>query len=308
MEITENELIKGLHELKLTKPQLFEKERHQTSLSVDWSSYSYGTKKNELHSPFGIAIHPISEKIYVCDYNGNKVNVCTSNGQYLFSLRNTMAANPFYVYCDQKFTFVLCSLKLVCIFALDGEYVTSARISNAPSAICSDIYPDSVAVCDYEEPTIHFMSRSIHAIEYLKLDTSHPSLDIGKAKKLHFRDVRIIKTGIIMLCNSHSCLLEFSHTGSLNRLISKNKLFLFARCFIIDDNESILVVSDYRNNCIKMYNYQLEKNTSLLGDERILYSQEIYQPRGIAIDSLNRIIVVNSKPNNCLQAFKFNHN
>ena len=93
----------------------------------------------------------------------------------------------------------------------------------------------------------------------------------------------------------------FELDGTLIRSLVTGNDIKNARYFCLDSCENILV-SDYRGHCIRIFSPDgilIQK----IGREGKKEAGELCYPRGITVDSKQRIIIVDEKDSNILQAF-----
>ena len=253
----------------------------------------------ELNSPRSLAIHYKTGNIYIADRGNHRVQVFSSNGDYLFMFSEKMNG-PVGICISQNKVFVA-QLFGHCfnMYELEGKLIKSvgskgngeAQFNNPRGLDVSD-RNNNIYVCDSDNHRIQILT------EELKY---HSMLGIDLLK--HPRDVKVTRDRVLVLDVSDPCMFVFNSYHVLtNRIITRGdgKQTNSPWCFDID-REYNIIMSDYRNYCVYVFNQEGEQ-IHKFGKEGHGIG-EFYYPCGIALDNTGHIIVVSGKDTNCLQFF-----
>ncbi|KAI6648961.1 Cell surface protein [Oopsacas minuta] len=253
----------------------------------------------ELNYPRGIAIHYQTGNIYIADRDNNRVQVFTSNGDYLFMFSENMYG-PVGICISQSKVFVTQYLGH-CInkYELEGKLIKSVgSYGNGEAQLDVPLGLDvsdrnsNVYVCDFLNNRVQIFSQELKFHSILEIDLfNHP------------RDVKVTRDRVLVLDMSDPCMFVFNSDHVLtSRLITsgdgeQTKLPLR---FDIDRDHNI-IMSDYNNHCVYIFNQEGEQIHKF--GKKGQGIGEFYHPGGIALNNTGHIIVVCSKNTNCLQFF-----
>ena len=255
-----------------------------------------GNGMEQLDWPLGVAVDNTTGNIYIADQSNNCVKVCDSTGQCLYTLGENEAAGKMnrpggvVIYEDR----IIISQLDHCIlcYQLNGEFIS--RIGRWGDGQLEFNMPWGLAV-DESNGDIYICDSRNNRIQILNKDLTFKS-QFGKDTLTHPRDVKLSKEYIYVVDESNPCLHLFSYNHILQRSVISQGVGLdvaSALFFFIDDNSNILI-SDLKSNCIHIFNSQF---------------QSIHQipvsdiPTGIAVDKQRRVIVVCQSQKDCLQIF-----
>ena len=253
----------------------------------------------ELKTPRGLAIHYKTGNIYIADTYNHRVQVLSSNGDYLFMFSEKMN-QPFGICISQNKVFVTQLLgNCINMYQLEGKLIKSvgskgngeAQFKNPHGLDVSDIN-NNIYVCDSRNNRIQILT------EELKY---HSMLGIDLLK--YPRDVKITRDRILVLDISDPCMFVFNSNHVLtNRLITKGVgKQTHDPCRFDIDRECNIIMSDYLNHCVYVFNQEGEQIHKFGKEGQSI--GEFYHPRGIALNNTGHIIVVCEKDTNCLQFF-----
>ncbi|KAI6660200.1 E3 ubiquitin-protein ligase TRIM71-like [Oopsacas minuta] len=253
----------------------------------------------ELNYPTGIAIHYQTGNIYIADMNNNRVQVYTSNGDYLFMFSGKMN-KPIGICISQNKVFVtqwqghcinMYELKGKLIKSV-GSYRKGEAQSSFPNALDVSDRNSNVYVCDCSNNQVQILTQELKFHSMLGIDLfKYP------------RDVKVTRDRVLVLDDSDPCMFVFNSDHVLtNRLITRGvgKQTNFPYCFDIDRDYNI-IMSDYYNHCVYIFNQEGEQIHKFGKEGQGI--GEFYYPWGIALDNTGHIIVVCQKNTNCLQFF-----
>ncbi|KAI6648943.1 E3 ubiquitin-protein ligase TRIM71-like [Oopsacas minuta] len=253
----------------------------------------------ELNCPRGIAIHYQTGNIYIADCNNHRVQVFTSNGDYLFMFSEKMN-KPIGICIFQNKVFVTQYLGH-CInkYELEGKLIKSVGSRGNGEAQFNDIYGldvsdrnSNVYVCDCNNKRVQILTQELKFHSMLGIDLfNHP------------RDVKVTRDRVLVLDDSDPCMFVFNSDHVLtNRLITRGdgKQTKSAYCFDIDRDYNI-ILSDFANHCVYIFNQEGEQIHKF--GKKGQGIGEFINPYGIALDNTGHIIVMCQKNTNCLQSF-----
>ncbi|KAI6661334.1 PEP-CTERM domain protein [Oopsacas minuta] len=253
----------------------------------------------ELNCPKGIAVLNQTGDIYIADYCNHRVQVFSSNGDYLFMFSEKMN-KPIGICISQNKVFVT-QLFGNCInmYELEGKLIKSVGSRGngeaqfyLPHGLDVSDRNRNVYVCDFLNNRVQIFSQELkfHSI-------------LGKDLFNHPRDVKVTRDRVLVLDYSDPCMFVFNSDHILtNRLITRGggKQTNFPYCFDIDIDYN-MIMSDYSNHCVYVFNQEGEQIHKFGKEGQGI--GEFCRPWGIALNCTGHIIVVCHKKTNCLQFF-----
>ncbi|KAI6660197.1 PEP-CTERM domain protein [Oopsacas minuta] len=253
----------------------------------------------ELNCPRGIAVLNQTGDIYIADYCNDRVQVFSSNGDYLFMFSEKMA-NPVGICISQNKVFVTqCDSHCINKYELEGKLIKSVGSRgdgeaqfNGPHGLDVSDRNSNVYVCDFTNKRVQILTQELKFHSMLGIDViKYPC------------DVKVTRDRVLVLDQSDLCMFVFNSDHVLiNRLITRGdgKQTNYPCCFDIDRDYNI-IMSDYSNNCVYIFNQEGEQIHKFGKEGQGI--GEFINPWGIALDSTGHIIVLSEKDTNCLQFF-----
>lgn len=262
-----------------------------------------GDGDNQMTYARGVAVNNATHNIYIVDNAKNCVFVFTSEGTILHHFngdaRYKVKMNSpigIAIYEDKVFISQHADHS-VQIYTLEGAFIqqfgsygTGEDNFYHPVAIAVSHLNGDIYVCDYYNNRIGIFSR----------DLKHKSL-LGVKLLSTPRDIKLTRQGVYVLDNGNPCVHIFDYKNTLLRsIINKNgAMYKIGNAFhFFVDLACNIIMSDYSSHCINIFNktgdfvHQIGKDCNTL-----------YRPQGVFVDSLGRLIVVNSHNSACLQIF-----
>ena len=261
---------------------------------------SYKRKSpGKLNNPCGIAIHYKTGNIYIADMGNHRVQVFSCNGDFLFMFSKKMN-KPVGICISQNKVFVAqCSGHCINMYELEGKLIKS--VGSKGNRRAQFRHPHGLDVSD-RNSNIYVCDCYNHRIQILTEELKyHCMLGIDLLK--YPRDVKVTQDRILVLDGSDLCLFVFNSDHILtNMLLTRGVGKQTNDSYSFDiDKEYNIIMSDYRNHCVYVFNQDGEQIHKF--GKRGQGIREFYQPFGIALDNIGRIIVVSRKDTNCLQFF-----
>ena len=267
-----------------------------------WHGVKQGKEEDQLFYPTAVSIDPTSQLIYVGEFhNTNRIQVFTSEGNHCSTLQNplltrlrSMAIKGDHIYATIETP--------NCIIKMNkkGETLKTSTLDLVGIGISIDV--SNIYTCVRESLTVYIFDLNLKPTKNIILRAT--SFD----KNTTPRDIILHKQQMFVLF-SYSGLNDyhpdpiqvFKLDGTLIRSIVTGNGIKNAWYFCLDSYENILV-SDYSGHCIRIFSpdgilmQEIER-------EGMKEAGELCYPTGIAVDSKQRIIIVDGKKDNKLQAF-----
>ncbi|KAI6661346.1 E3 ubiquitin-protein ligase TRIM71-like [Oopsacas minuta] len=261
--------------------------------------YSENKAPRELNGPRGIAVHYQTGNIYIADLFNHRVQVFTSNGDYLFMFSGKMN-RPVGICISQNKVFVTqWSGHCINKYELEGKLIKSVGSKGygevqlyGPHGLDVSDRNSNVYVCDLNNNRVQILTQELNLHSMLGIDLfKNPC------------DVKVTRDRVLVLDRSDPCMFVFNSDHVLtNRLITRGdgKQTNVPFCFDIDRDYNI-IMSDSSNHCVYVFNHEGEQIHKFGKEGQSI--GEFYYPFGIALDNTGHIIVVCQKNTNCLQFF-----
>ena len=260
---------------------------------------SFWKSRGQLKYPGSIAINYNTGSIYIADSDNHRVQVFSCNGEYLFMFSEKMNG-PESICISQNRVFVTqWSGNCINMYELEGKLIKcvgsegnrEAQFKNPLGLDVSD-RNNNIYVCEYSNNRIQILT------EELKY---HSMLGIDLFKRP--RDVKVTRDRVLVLAENDPCMFVFNSDHVLtNELITRGVGRQTSNpCRFDIDREYNIIMSDYRNHCVYVFNQKGEQIHKFGKEGQGI--GEFYHPYGIALDNTGHIIVVCHKDTNCLQFF-----
>lgn len=259
------------------------------------TSAEKGSGEGELDFPWGVAIDYLSSNIYIADHSNHRVQVFSQEGSFLFTFGDTVGAGkmqkPLGIgISDEKVFVSQFSGHCIMVYKLDGTFTDrvgsvgkgEGQLNNPYNLAISEANGD-IYVCDGGNNRIQVFSSQLSFVTILWQNTFRRPVDIKLAQQCIF--VLDESSPCIHVFNSNHAPLHSIITRGCTKQVSCSYFF----CLDIDRN---IYITDFSNGCVYVFD-----------NEGILVHQfgGLHQPLGIALDLNGRIIIVNSKQDECLQ-------
>ena len=185
------------------------------------------------------------------------------------------------------------------VYSSNGEYVTTVG-----SRGDKKLQFDNPLGIDYSgrENTLYICDRNNHRIQVLNLDLTFHSFIAGFVEP---RDVKVTEEEIFVLDRKNPCLHVYNYRHHLVREFISFGYFLYqvsnSSHFCLNLRGDILM-TDRSYSCVFIFSAKDGKSIQKFGKKGD-NPGDFRSPRGIAVDSDGRVVVVSSNPNHCLQIF-----
>lgn len=258
------------------------------------------TTLQDIHSPYGLAIEPQTGKIYFADALKHCVQVYTSSGEFCFRFDNKMnmphgiCISNNLVYVSQFYG------HCVNIYQLDGTFNFAVkRKENSKDQLNN---PTGIAVCSTKRQ-LYVCDSYNHRLQIFNKNQKFDR-KFGDNILKYPNDVKLAGELVIVLDENDPCvhLFDSSTLFLLSSIISRGigKQILESWFFTID-KELNITLTDKKQHCMKTFTKSGEFITQFgkMGQ----FEGGLINPTGVAIDNLNRIVVVNENERNAVQIF-----
>ena len=282
-----SDCVKRMHLRELEAVEYF-KRREPLVMKV-----KRGFGEGEVINSKGISIDDASNEVFVVDWYDDLVYVFSSEADFLRKFGDEQLDSPYGIYLSGEFIFVSnSSSSVISKFAKTGEFVriTSLEGENAiqlksPRGLC--VHNEFVCICN----------RGYNRIEVLKLDLTFVT-NFGEDKLKYPEDIKLFKNQIFVLVLLNSTIHTFNTEHNYLRSIHFTGLQsqISHAFFFTIDNKGNFIVSDFEDSCLKVFNPSGEC-VETLGEGFLSL------PAGVAMDNLQRIVVVNQLNYKCFQIY-----
>ena len=239
-----------------------------------------------MSNPRGIAIDAKSSNIFIADHGNQRVQVFDQKGQYLFKFGENGAGKlnrPWSVAIGNDKVYVSQSGPKVYFYKLNGEFIGefgNNELSDVTGIALSENSGD-IYVCDVNKDIVFVYSKN-HVYK----------TSFGKSILYYPQDIKLTQNRIFVLDRGNPCIHIFNRGLSYSHSIvsrGTGNAVGDSKFFTLDDEENILI-SDYDRNVISVFNQRGELIHQIGNGSDIFY-----RPSSIAIDSKNKIIIVDWK-------------
>ena len=261
-----------------------------------WYVGKRGNGPEDLNHAKGLAVDSETKNLYVADCLNDRIQIYDSDGVYLRRLCERRIILPRRICINGQFLFVTSGLhQLNKINKNTGDIVEKIEFEFSLSGIDTNGVK-YIYVCDLLN-----MQIVVARISNLKLKRKF-TLKAARNKDTLTRDIRVTNNEIYVLFHkSHFPLQSFTHEGVLIRHIVTETMVLDAKYFCLDGSNNFLI-SDSLSHHIRVFSTQGEV-IQIVGKKGKENHGELFEPQGIAVDSIGTIYIVDRKVDSSLQAF-----
>ena len=247
--------------------------------------------------PKGIAINPVDNIIYICDFWNNRVQVYSKSFEFVFQFSDKMKEPAGICIKQNKVYVTQNSSHCLNVYSAEGKYLSSAGVKgknelefDQPKGLDISTDRDRIYIAEQENGRIQCLNLDLRFNSFID--------DIYRA-----RDVKLTSIEIVVLSLHNPCVSLYTYSHQLIRgMIPKGEgnPIVSPFSFILDEAANILI-TDLENNCVSVFSFggELIHRFGRKGEKR----GEFINPMCIAIDYQKRIIVGSQNLNHCLQIF-----
>ena len=295
----EGEICGLLQDLRVIR--LFEEIDYKRKVSpvlVACQNIKNNTSPGVFNWPTVIAIHPITNNLYIIDSLNYRIQVFDESCDFLFSFSKDMSHPVGICFCNNQVYVTQYASNTCNVYTSEGEYTGSFGERgkkelefNGPARLCFSEYNNLMYICE----------RNNHRVQVLNLDLSFNSFIVDLWEPT---DVSVTSNEVYILDNRNPCLHVFNSKHQLIwELISfggKRSQINISYHFCVDDDSNILL-TDSIACCVVVFNKKGELIHKF--GRKGMDAGEFSDPRGIVIDSKQRVIVVSQNTKQCIQFF-----
>ena len=257
-----------------------------------------GSRIGEIY-PYGLAIDPKSNNIFIADYSNNRVQVFDPVGKYLFTFGENgpgKLTGPFDITIFGDKVYVSLIEKHVNVYSLKGDYINQFGNTGAESEVTSD--PRGIAISEINGD-IYVCDSVKDIILVYSMDLGYRT-SFGKGKLRYPQDIELSQDRIYILDEGNPCIHIFNRDHSYSHsIISKGtgEDVGHGTFFTLDIEDNILI-ADYERDVVSIFTkggdliHQIGKGTNYFNG-----------PLGIAINGMNKIVVADRKQEGNLNIF-----
>ena len=256
-----------------------------------WCGVSKENGRSPAWTPVSIAVHPISEDIFVTGAKQNRIQIYSKNGKLKSNLKDKKLKDPWYICLSNTHLFVTCfNNNTIHKFSLsDRKRQTTVQSAKLLSGITVGKNEVFACVCESSEVIRYDMNLN-------KLDTIQ--LNIPRGVKMY--DLKFVKNNFYILTDGSHILQVFSEEGDLIERLIPN--YLVGRtCHLVIDRQTNFILTDTNEHQVKIFS-QRGKLIHSLGKKGSKAGEFMY-PEGVVLDKDERVIVWDFKDSNRLQIF-----
>ena len=283
---------------KLWKIILKEKVPYHEKIHPDILTGRMGSRIGEI-DPYGLAIDPKSNNIFIVDYSNNRVQVFDPVGKYLYTFGENGPGKlnrPVGITIFDDKVYVSVNNRQVNIYELKGDYINQFGNTGAESEVTSD--PRGIAISEINGDIYVCDSVKDIILVYSK-DLSYRT-SFGKGELLNPRDIELSQDRIYILDGGNPCIHIFNRDHSYSHsIISRGtgEDVGISSFFTLDIEDNILI-TDRGRDVVSIFTkggdliHQIGKGTHYFNN-----------PFGIAINGMNRIVVADGKEEGSIKIF-----
>ena len=263
-------------------------------IALKWSSCDEGEQENQLYLPRGLSIDCINDRIYVADYNSNRVKIFSGNGEWI---KDEFLINPENILTLHNSMFVQCCNNILKFNTSTFKRESHTHNQRTLSGICTD--NTRIFVGEYNKMKLIELSLELKEEKRISLITDF------KQNTTKIRDLSFARNEFyVLLTDTEYPIQSFSEQGSLTRCIVTRDILTDDVLYFCLDQQLNILVADRGSSRVKIFSNEGKLMTQI-GKEGTAKGEFTYL-MGIAVTELCSIITVDWKPQNMLQAFCYN--
>ena len=262
-------------------------------IPLKWSTCGEGEEDNQLFGPCGIAVDPITDRIYVADYRANRVQIFSKEGQWIQCLRDERILKPDLILITYYSIFVQCCSVVVKFNRSTSRKESCYKADNILSGICTDTM--NIFVGYYRKMQLVKLTTDLEEMKIIPLITEF------KREDTLVQDISLARGVIyVALRDTQYPIQTFSEDGILLRCVVSEDM-LGTIWYMCLDKQLNILITDNTSSDLKIFSNdgQLISKIGKGGTA----AGEFTSIAGIAVDDLYSIVVADYKHHNMLQVF-----
>ena len=271
--------------------QLDYKKKGEPVMTAFIHSKYPSTEAGVFRFPASLTIEPHSQNIYICDRGNNRVQVFSNSLEFIFCFSDKMLG-PSGICIDENFLYVTqYGSNCLNVYTIEGNLLKSFGKKgknelefDIPNGVEVSEMKNRIYICEYNNNRVQCL--------YLNLTFNSFILDI-----LGPRDIKLTQNEIVVLKGGYSCICLFNYLHQFVREMIRcgEGTPLTIPLFFCLDQQNNILMTDF--HCVAIFSFRGEL-IHIFGKEG-----ERQYPKGIILNSENKIVVLSENPTNCMQLF-----
>ena len=256
-----------------------------TQYQLKWSKCEEGREENQLNNPWGIAINPMNENIYVADIENHRVQIFSRGGEWIRSVKDDEMKYPRNILFHNQSIYVQCHNAILKLNESTEKNEKSKSYDFPLRGICTDnihIYASQWMEMNLIVLTLRLTERNKISLKTEFCVQNSEIRDISLSQELFY----------ILLSKTDFPIQAFSREGILTRCVVKKDNINSAYCFCLDQQHNIFV-ADNEDYKVKIFSKEGKLLTQF--GEKGIEKGQFQDLVGIAVDSLGTIAIVDWK-------------
>ena len=249
--------------------------------------------------PFGIAINPENNSIYICDPGYNRVQVYDKSFEFVFQFSEKMNGPVGICFKQNKVYVTQYTSHCLNVYSTEGKFLKSVGVKgkkelefDKPKGLDISTDKDRIYITEYENDRVQCLDLNLKFNSFID-------------NVLGTFDVKLTSNEIVVLSCRNPCVSLYTYSHQLIREIiprGEGNVVVHPSFFVLDKSLNILI-TDFESNCVSVFSFggELLHRFGKKGEKR----GEFIIPSGIAIDVEGRILVASQNPEHCIQIFDF---
>ena len=273
------------------------KKKGEPVLTAFKHSSKASTKAGVFCYPSSISIHSQTNNVYICDHGKNRVQVFRSSFQFLFQISERMHGPRHICFAVNKVYVTQDGSHCLNVYSVEGKFLQSVGKEgrnelefDKPCGIEVSVLKNLIYVCDNMNDRIQCLNLNLTFNSFI----------------LHIygpRDIKLTQIEIVVLKAGYHCICIFNYSHQFVREMIRcgEGTPLTKPLFFCLDQQNNILMTDYSSHGVAVFSMrgELIHKFGEEGENR----GEFITPRGIALNSDNKIIVLSLNPTNCIQLF-----
>ena len=273
------------------------KKKGEPVLTACKHSYKASTEAGVFGYPQSMSIHSQTNNVYICDGGNNRVQVFTSSFQFLFQFFEKMNRPRGICFNENNVYVTQYGNHCLNVYSVEGKLLQSVGKEgrnelefDLPLGIEVSLLKNLIYVCDNKNKRI----------QCLNLDLTFNSFILHI---LGPRDIKLTQNEIVVLKAGYHCISIFNYSHQFVREMIRcgEGTLLTQPVFFCLDQQNNILMTDSLSHCVAVFSIrgELIHKFGKEGENR----GKFIKPRGIALNSDNKIIVLSLNPTNGIQLF-----